>query len=47
MTTPFQKASEWIDAENAQDPNIELDQKHRISKRIIVFKQDVRKTDAV
>jgi|GEM_PF-6646691 len=26
MTTPFQKASEWIDAENAQDPNIEIDQ---------------------
>ncbi len=23
MTTPFQKASEWIDAENAQDPNQE------------------------
>ncbi|WPR71450.1 DUF4202 domain-containing protein [Flavobacterium sp. NG2] len=23
-TTPFQKASQWIDAENAQDPNIEI-----------------------
>lgn len=23
-TTPFQKASEWIDAENAQDPNHEV-----------------------
>ncbi|MEO8255267.1 MAG: DUF4202 domain-containing protein [Flavobacterium sp.] len=23
-TTPFQQASQWIDAENAQDPNIEI-----------------------
>jgi len=35
MTTPFQKASEWIDAENAQDPNIELDQNTEYPKELL------------
>lgn len=35
MTTPFQKASEWIDAENAQDPNIELDQNKEYPKELL------------
>jgi hypothetical protein len=35
MTTPFQKASEWIDAENAQDPNIEIDQNNEYPKELL------------
>ncbi|TDP02026.1 DUF4202 domain-containing protein [Flavobacterium sp. 245] len=35
MTTPFQKASEWIDAENAQDPNIETDQNTEYPKELL------------
>ena len=35
MTTPFQKASEWIDAENAQDPNIEIDQNTEYPKELL------------
>jgi hypothetical protein len=35
MTTPFQKASEWIDAENAQDPNTEIDQNNEYPKELL------------
>lgn len=35
MSTPFQKASEWIDAENAQDPNIETDQNTEYPKELL------------
>ena len=35
MNTPFQKASEWIDAENAQDPNIETDQNIEYPKELL------------
>jgi len=35
MTTPFLKASEWIDAENAQDPNIEIDQNTEYPKELL------------
>jgi len=35
MTTPFQKASEWIDAENAQDPNFETDQNKEYPKELL------------
>ncbi|TDW49000.1 uncharacterized protein DUF4202 [Flavobacterium sp. 270] len=35
MTTPFQKASEWIDAENAQDPNIETHQNTEYPKELL------------
>lgn len=35
MITPFQKASQWIDAENAQDPNIEIDQNIEYPKELL------------
>ena len=35
MNTPFQKASEWIDAENAKDPNIETDQNKSYPKELL------------
>lgn len=35
MTTLFQKASEWIDAENAQDPNIETHQNKEYPKELL------------
>lgn len=35
MSTPFQKASEWIDAENAQDPNIEIDKNISYPKELL------------
>ena len=35
MTTPFQKASEWIDAENAQDPNQETDKNSTYPKELL------------
>lgn len=35
MTTPFQKASEWIDAENAQDPNQETDNNSTYPKELL------------
>lgn len=35
MTTPFQKASEWIDAENAQDPNKETDNNSTYPKELL------------
>ncbi|HEX8017889.1 MAG TPA: DUF4202 domain-containing protein [Flavobacterium sp.] len=35
MNTPFQKASEWIDGENAQDPNIEIDQNTEYPKELL------------
>lgn len=35
MTTPFQKASEWIDAENAQDPNQETDINNTYPKELL------------
>ena len=54
-TTPFQKASEWIDAENAQDPNHEIHQSesfpkellysNRMYERLIVFEQNA--TEAI
>lgn len=34
-TTPFQQASQWIDAENAQDPNIETDQSISYAKELL------------
>ncbi|WP_310379162.1 DUF4202 domain-containing protein [Flavobacterium sp.] len=34
-TTPFQNASAWIDAENAQDPNIEIDQSKSFPKELL------------
>lgn len=34
-TTPFQKASTWIDAENAQDPNIETYQSKTYPKELL------------
>jgi hypothetical protein len=34
-TTPFQKASEWIDAENAQDPNQEVFQNVTYPKELL------------
>ena len=33
--TPFQKASAWIDAENAQDPNTELYQSNSYPKELL------------
>lgn len=33
--TPFQNASQWIDAENAQDPNIEIYQSKTYSKELL------------
>ncbi|HQF12052.1 MAG TPA: DUF4202 domain-containing protein, partial [Paludibacteraceae bacterium] len=33
--TPFQKASEWIDAENAQDPNQEIYQSQTYPKELL------------
>lgn len=33
--TPFQKASAWIDAENAQDPNSELYQSNSFPKELL------------
>ena len=33
--TPFQNASHWIDAENAQDPNIEIYQSNSFPKELI------------
>ena len=33
--TPFQKASAWIDAENAQDPNSEIDQSNSYPKELL------------
>ncbi|MBF7092434.1 DUF4202 domain-containing protein [Flavobacterium sp. ALJ2] len=35
MTTPFQKASEWIDAENAQDPNQESYKNNMYPKELL------------
>jgi hypothetical protein len=35
MSTPFQKASEWIDAENAQDPNTETHQNKEYPKELL------------
>lgn len=35
MNTPFQKASQLIDAENAQDPNIEIDQNIEYPKELL------------
>lgn len=35
MNTSFEKASEWIDAENAQDPNIETDQNIEYPKELL------------
>ncbi|MBP4138568.1 DUF4202 domain-containing protein [Flavobacterium geliluteum] len=35
MNTPFQQASIWIDAENAQDPNIEIDQNNEYPKELL------------
>ncbi|WP_374173426.1 DUF4202 domain-containing protein [Flavobacterium tructae] len=35
MNTPFQKASQLIDAENAQDPNIEIDQNKEYPKELL------------
>lgn len=35
MPMSFQKASEWIDAENAQDPNIEIDQSIEYPKELL------------
>lgn len=34
-TTAFQKASEWIDAENAQDPNIEIHESVSFPKELL------------
>jgi hypothetical protein len=34
-TTPFQNASTWIDAENAQDPNHEIDQDKNYPKELL------------
>lgn len=34
-TTPFQKASAWIDAENAQDPNLETYQSKSYPKELL------------
>ena len=34
-TTPFQQASQWIDAENAQDPNIETYQSISYAKELL------------
>ena len=33
--TPFQKASTWIDAENAQDPNSEIYQSKTYPKELL------------
>ena len=35
MTTPFQQASQWIDAENAQDPNIEIHESISFPKELL------------
>jgi hypothetical protein len=35
INTPFNKASEWIDAENAQDPNIEIYQSISYPKELL------------
>jgi len=37
--TPFNKASEWIDAENAQDPNIEIYQSVSYPKELLYSKR--------
>ncbi|GGA74872.1 hypothetical protein GCM10008015_14440 [Flavobacterium palustre] len=34
-TTPFQLASQWIDAENAQDPNIEINESISFPKELL------------
>ncbi|RVT73950.1 DUF4202 domain-containing protein [Flavobacterium sufflavum] len=34
-TTPFQQASQWIDAENAQDPNIEIHESISFPKELL------------
>ncbi len=34
-TTPFQKACQWIDAENAQDPNIEIHESINFPKELL------------
>lgn len=34
-TTPFQLASQWIDAENAQDPNIEIHESISFPKELL------------
>ena len=34
-TTPFQQASQWIDAENAQDPNIEINESISFPKELL------------
>lgn len=39
MSTPFLKASAWIDAENAQDPNIETDQNTAFPKELLYSKR--------
>ena len=33
--SPFQNASAWIDAENAQDPNTEIDQSQSHPKELL------------
>ena len=34
-TTPFQQASQWIDTENAQDPNIEINESISFPKELL------------
>ncbi len=39
MNNPFQKASQWIDAENAQDPTTEIDQNIAYPKELLYSKR--------